>query len=443
MINLQATWKHKILILVPIAIGITVFIFMLKSKTPPPLASVSEVSQTVRTVHVLKTNVTPSIKVYGTAEPERTWNAVSEVSGRIIYINPLLRDGNILPKGTELLKIDPVDYELTLVQLKAELSEIDIKEKNTQASIAIEERNLKLAVGDYSRKKKLHAKGTASQSSLDQAEQATLVKNAALQNLRNTISLIPAERNVLDAKVSQAQRDLDQTVIYAPYDIRIADLEIESNQYTSLGQNLFKGDVIDQVEISAQIPMGALPALLSGSRSQENSNDIMTNSLAKLSGLKATVQINLGDKSVKWPATVVRMSDTIDTKTRTLGIIVSVKDPYKNIQPGIKPPLVKGMFVQIHITGTPLSNQLVVPRTAVRQERVYVVNKQGRLETKKIDVLFSQNGASIIKDNLNEGDKIIVSDLIPAVDGMLLTTVNDTSLSQSMKNAVSAIGNSQ
>jgi len=443
MTNTQATWKRKILILVPIVIGIAVFIFMLKSKTPPPLSPVTEVSQTVRTVHVLKTNVIPSIMVYGTAEPERTWNAVSEVSGRIIYINPLLRDGNILPKDTELLKIDPVDYELALVQLKAELSEIDIKEKNTQALIAIEERNLKLAKGDYSRKQKLRKKGAASQSSLDQAEQAVLVKNVTLQNLRNTISLIPAERNVLNAKASQAQRDLDQTIIYAPYDIRIADLEIESNQYTSLGQSLFKGDVIDQVEISAQIPMGVLPALLSGKGNQKDSDDIMINSLAELTGLKAVVRIDLGDANVKWPATVVRMSDTIDTKTRTLGFIVSVKDPYKNIQPGIKPPLVKGMFVQIHITGNPLKNKLVIPRTAVRQGHVYVMNKQNRLETKKVDVLFSQNGASIIKGNLNEGDKVIVSDLIPAVDGMLLTAVNDTSLTQSVKNAASGMGSSQ
>lgn len=443
MTNLQATWKRKILILVPIVIGLAIFIFMIKSKTPPPLSPVTEASQTVRIVPVLKTNVIPSIMVHGTAEPERTWNAVSEVSGRIVYINPLLRDGNILPKDTELLRIDPVDYELALVQLKAELSENDIKEKNTQASIAIEKRNLKLAEGDYSRKKKLRKKGAASQSSLDQAEQAVLVKNAALQNLQNTLSLIPAQRNVLNAKVSQAQRDLDQTIIYAPYDIRIADVEIESNQYTSLGQSLFKGDVIDQVEISAQIPVGVLPALLSGLRSKQNSGDIMANSLAKLSGLEASVQIDLGEMNVKWPATVVRMSDTIDTKTRTLGFIVSVKDPYKNIQPGIKPPLVKGMFVQIHIKGNPVNDQLVVPRTAVRQGRVYVMNKQNRLETKKVNVLFSQNGASVIKGNLNEGDKIIISDLIPVVDGMLLSGVNDMALSQSVKDAVAGTGTSQ
>lgn len=443
MTNLQATWKRKILILVPIVLGLGIFIFMVKSKTPPPLIPVSEVSQTVRTVHALKTDVIPSIMVHGIAEPERTWNAVSEVAGRIIDINPLLRDGNILPKGTQLLKIDPVDYELALVQLKAELSEIDIKERNTQASINIEARNLKLAEGDYSRKKKLRKKGAASQSSLDQSEQAVLVKNAALQNLRNTVSLIPAERNVLRAKAAQAQRDLDQTIIYAPYDIRITDLQIESNQYISLGQNLFKGDVIHQVEISAQIPVGMLPALMSGARNKQSPGSIMANSLAKLSGLQASVQINIADVNVKWPATVVRMADTIDTKTRTLGFIVSVKDPYKNIQPGVKPPLVKGMFVQIHITGNAVHDQIVVPRTAVRQGRIYVMNSQNRLETKKIDVLFSQNGASVVKGDLNEGDKIIVSDLIPAVDGMLLIGINDPSLSQSVKNAVSGMRVSQ
>ncbi len=436
-------WKRKLLIIIPVAIGIGVFMLMVKGKTPPPKNEAREVVHTVRMVEAQSLDVIPTIMVHGTAEPERTWDAISEVSGRVIEINSRLREGNILRKGSTLLRIDPVDYELSLAQLSAELTEIGIRDKNTRASLVIEERNVKLAQEDLERKQALRIEGVTAQATVDQSEQSVLSKQASIQNLRNTLSIIPAERDVLRAKIVQAQRDLDQTVIRAPFDIRVADLNIENNQYVTLGQTLFIGDAIDRVEIVAQVPLNLMPSLLMGKNGTENSNDSLLNSMADATGLGATVQMELGSHVIQWAARVVRFLDTIDTKTRTVGIIVAVDNPYKDIQPGVRPPLVKGMFVQIIFRGAAIKNSVVIPRTAVRQGRVYVINAENRLESRMVNVLFSQNGASIVGGGLKAGERIVVSDLIPAVEGMALKTEHDVQLSQFTKDAALANGAQQ
>ena len=58
------------------------------------------------------------------------------------------------------------------------------------------------------------------------------------------------------------------------------------------------------------------------------------------------------------------MSDTIDPKTGTLGVIVVVEAAYGSAVPGAKPPLTKGMFVEVSIAGHPVTG-LAVPRCAL------------------------------------------------------------------------------
>ena len=65
-------------------------------------------------------------------------------------------------------------------------------------------------------------------------------------------------------------------------------------------------------------------------------------------GLSATVR--LPEFSLGWEARFARMSDTIDPQTRTVGVIVEVDDPYEGVRPGVRPPLVKEMFVEVEIS---------------------------------------------------------------------------------------------
>jgi hypothetical protein len=109
-------------ILPPIALGIGVIVLMAQGRQAPEPA---EVGEGVRPVHVLEAralSLRPAAEGHGPVRPARVWMAVAEVSRRIVEIHPRLREGGILPAGTELLCIDPIDYEPALAEVQAELA---------------------------------------------------------------------------------------------------------------------------------------------------------------------------------------------------------------------------------------------------------------------------------------------------------------------------------
>ena len=79
--------------------------------------------------------------------------------------------------------------------------------------------------------------------------------------------------------------------------------------------------------------------------------------------------------------------------------------------------------------------RILVPRSAIRAGTVYVVDENSRLRRRAVKILFSQGNISVIEEGLSEGERIVVSDIVPAVDGMLLQVQVDEALSQALQSA--------
>ena len=133
-----------------------------------------------------------------------------------------------------------------------------------------------------------------------------------------------------------------------------------------------------------------------------------------------------------WEATVDRISPTLDPKTRTLGVMVTVDQPYRRAVPGIKPPLFNGMFVAVEISGRPLPDVLVVPRLALHDDRLYVLGEDNRLEIRPVTVRLLQPDFVVIGEGLSAAERVVVSDLSPAIEGMLLEPVDDPDALQAL-----------
>ncbi|MDF1529700.1 MAG: hypothetical protein P1R74_11300, partial [Sedimenticola sp.] len=152
-------------------------------------------------------------------------------------------------------------------------------------------------------------------------------------------------------------------------------------------------------------------------------------------GLTAQATLQENGVIASWDARFARLSDTLDPKTRTVGVIVEVDKPYANVIPGKRPPLVKGLFVQVVIAGKPQPDSLVIPRAALHKNRLYVVNKEQRLEIRTVQPIMQQAEYVTINKALKPGEQVIVSDLIPAVEGMLLKPVPDPASQDRLVNA--------
>ena len=164
-------------------------------RTPP-----GETATAVRVVVAPAVAVVPRALGYGNVQPEKVWEAVAEVDGRIVEVHPQLKKGAILPAGAVLLRIDPTKYRLAVSQIaaslrsmEAKLAELRVRAANTRASLAIEERSLALGRKDLERKRRLLATKNISQAAVDQEERGLLGGQQNAQSLRNTLNLIPAE----------------------------------------------------------------------------------------------------------------------------------------------------------------------------------------------------------------------------------------------------------
>lgn len=437
---------------IPVIFAIAVLILLKQNSPAPKKQLADEAATVVRTLSIPRLTVTPMAIGYGTVQPVSTWEAVAQVEGIITKKNPSLSKGAIIEKGTELLQIDPADYELNIAQIeadilanKAQLDELDTKLENTKVSLEIEQQSLGLTKKEHKRLQNLIKKGSVSFSDVEAQERTMLAQQQSVQAQKNALQLIPSQKALLEAQLQQkqsqlksAQRDLDNTRIIMPFTGRISVKNVELAQYVRIGNTLTAADALDKAEIEVQIPIRYFRGLLRVDNNKSiNLLDISLQQLKQTLGIKAQVLLRERGFITIWDARFARLSDTMDPKTRTVGVIVEVDNPYGNVKPGRRPPLIKGFFVEVNLQGASRPESLVVPRSALHNNQLYRINEQNRLEIIKVQVaLYQPEFVIVTGNNLNAGDKIIISDLLPAIEGMLLSAVDDSEVAKRLKNLV-------
>ncbi|SDE20546.1 efflux RND transporter periplasmic adaptor subunit [Rhodospira trueperi] len=423
MFGFVARHWRKSLVIPPVLLGIVLILGMAQGKTPPVRAEGMDAARPARVISVPAVDLVPRATGFGQVTPEHVWQAVAQVAGRVVEVHPRLKRGAILPEGTVVARIDPSSYELTLREREAELRELDIDEENARASIAIQERAVQVARRDLERQRDLRGSGAASQAALDQAETALLSAEQSLQTQRNALNLIPVQRSLVQARLDQAQLDVENTALTAPFDIRVGKVNVAESQFATVGQVLAEGDSIDVAEVEAQFTFTDLAPLMHDVTMTEMRRAAGADDMGTITEVDAVVRLLGGGEVaqvVEWPASLVRVSDTVDPQTRTFGVIVAVEGSYDTAKPGVRPPLVKNMFVQVALRGRPVPGVIVVPRLTLHGDHVYVLDDDDRLEKRRVQVHAVQGDLAVVAHGLTEGDRLVVSDLIPAVEGMLI-----------------------
>ena len=69
-----------------------------------------------------------------------------------------------------------------------------------------------------------------------------------------------------------------------------------------------------------------------------------------------------------------------------------------------------------------------MPRSAIYDGGVYVLDADSRLRRRDIAVQFVQGSFAVISSGLKGGESLVVSDPTPAVDGMLVDSQSDDDL---------------
>lgn len=429
-------------VLVGVALGMALLMFFVANRQAPERQELTASGLPVRVIEARPLDLHLEARGHGVARPAETWQAVSNVAGRVVERHPDLESGTLLAEGTLLVALDPSRYELAIAEAEAELAsltaELDLLETeadNARRLLALEQEALGLAEQELSRIERLAAGGSVSTSRRDEQRRSTLGQRQAVASQENALALLPSRRDVLAAqreraatRLAQARRDLEDTRFVAPYDLRLGEVAVELHQFVASGQRLFEADNLAAAEVEARIPLAMMRRLLAGVTPDEPPRSALDLSeRLALADIEAEVAL-VGAEGVGWTGRLVRVASGLDPATRTVRAVVRVADPYRDVLPPDRPPLQRDMYTRVRLTAPSREPLLAVPASAVHQGELYLVDEEDRLVRRKIEIGFEQSDLAVIIAGLEPGERVVVDDLASAIEGMALAPRRDEAL---------------
>ncbi len=178
-----------------------------------------DVKTEVRLAPVEKGDLTRTVNAPGSVEPKTKVQISAQVAARIVALP--FREGDAVKAGDVLVRLDARDLAAVVESAQAQL-------RGEQARLSGAQAALDQAVADHRRIEALFASRDVSQQQLDDA---TAARSRAQANLEATRHAIEVAR----AQITRAQKDLDNTVITAPFDGRIVKLNAEVGELVLVG----------------------------------------------------------------------------------------------------------------------------------------------------------------------------------------------------------------
>jgi RND family efflux transporter MFP subunit len=349
-----------------------------KARRQPPakIAPLVEVARIQPGIH----NV--AVQAMGTVVPAREIVLESRVSGEIVALHPQFTVGGFLEKGSEVLRIDPLDYELavTLAEARVKDSVSILKVAEEEAAAAIEEWRLL-----YKNKS-------------ENAEIPALVaKEPQLEAARARLA---AEK----ADLQKAKLDLARTRIKAPFNAIVRKKFVDIGSQVSGQEQLAELIGTDVYWIQASIPVDRLNWITIPRRSTETGSRVRI----------------LHRNAYEHSGTVIKLLGDLEQEGRMARVLIEVKDPLGLSQKEKTPlPLLIGEYVRLEISGRQLDDVYRIPRTALRDNsRIWVASSEDTLKIRDVDILWRDSETVLFRDGLQPGDRLIVSELPTPVDGM-------------------------
>lgn len=358
--------------------SLIVFVLMIKLKPEAEYQKPKIIPQVVETVAAYPSQVRAKISSQGTIRPEHEILITSEVAGKVEWISPKFLDGAGFNLGDTLMKIEKRDYELALITTESSLF---------QAKLALEREQAESKLANIEWKRV--GKGDASSLTLrePQLAQARAVLAAA------------------EAAYEQSKRNLRRTVILAPFDGRVRKKMVD------IGANLVPGsriaDIYNTLNLEVRLPIADKDIPFLG---------VPLDGTALLKAKRPSVVLttSYGGDTFQASGFIVRAESQIDPKTRMISVIATIP---MNAMNEINEKLKVGMFVNAEIDGLLYDGITIVPRSAVKNDMIWVVEKNV-LRKKSVEVIRYEKDLAFIADGLEKNDRVLTTRLDSYVDGM-------------------------
>ncbi|NKF50642.1 efflux RND transporter periplasmic adaptor subunit [Shewanella sp. WXL01] len=375
----MATKTQIILPIVVISIGIGAFIGISSLKKPPEEKPPVDNTPLVSVQNIEFKPMTFSVSSYGVVNAKYETELISQVNGEIVYLSDKFVKGGFVKKGEILAKIDPSDYESNLLDAQAKIA-------TANASLIQEKANAAVAEQEWSR----ITEGKPTELSLRKPQLAQ-----AIASLKSA-----------EASLHRAERDLERTIIKAPYDSLIATRNIGLGSYVAPGSAI--GLMLGTEVAEVRLPLADKEIQYLESR-----------------GADAKVQLvgSYAGSKQQWAGKIVRSEGVVDSKSRMTYLVAQIDDPYGLNSP--KPELRYGTYVTATINGSDAGDVTIIPRYLVVNGKVAVMDEDNTLRYKAVDIIRQEGSNVVVSSGLESGMRVITSALDYPVEGMVVALPQD------------------
>ncbi|ETS93842.1 efflux RND transporter periplasmic adaptor subunit [Veillonella sp. AS16] len=311
----------------------------------------------------------------GTVVAENSVEVHARVTGYVV--EKYVKGGEQVVAGQPLYRIDSREYEASLANAEAQAAQANATLKNAQV--------------DLQRYENLAKEDAIAQQRVD--------------TQRSTAEQAQATYDAYEASVKIAQDNLGDTIVYAPYSGTLRMDDIDLGTFVQAGST--KLVTIDSID----------PIFVEFSMTEQEYLDFMKNrSGDDTSGTNLKLKLADG-KEYGELGTVVQAAKSLDSSTGKLVLKASFPNPNHLLLPN--------MFATVISPGEKLKNAILVPSRAILQimdkNFIYVVNADGVVEQKAVEIGGTTDGNTIVKSGLSAGDTIVVDGLTKVKNGVKVT----------------------
>jgi RND family efflux transporter MFP subunit len=328
----HAGWLQ--LAIVVAVVGGSVLLSTSLGPEPAPVRSAKpEMRQTVTVMTPAASSYRPNLTLTGTVEAGTITNIVPQVNGKVIHVSPSFRPGANVSKGQLLFVIEPADYELAV--------------ERTLAAIEIARSDLFRLEAEATAEKKIYL---SSNPQRDIPDLIARVPQIAAANARIKAG---------EAARATADLSLKRTRVYAPFDARVIDTQLDRGQVVTGTAAVGSMYSIDNLEVVAPV----------------SSDDLRR--IGNPVGRPALVMSDFATER-QLAGSVVRQGAILDEFTRLGKLFIRTE---------INDQLTLGEFVSVVIEGDIVDTVLGIPESGLTSRDQLWVVEGDTLAERRVEVL--------------------------------------------------------
>lgn len=385
-------------------------IYMIRSVEEPRQPKPEPIPVPVEVAKITTRNFTHHLEALGTVQAIREAAVGVRVSGPVTLIPPEGELGVAVKQGELLAEIDPTPFRIKLSRhealvagAQAEVRGRDIEIARQKALIPLGRMKLRLARAEHRRLADLLERGLIARQEEERAEMGIRGIQEELERTESGLREAEVRHAVAKAELAraraereQAQEDLADTQVRAPFAGVISKKQITLGEQVTPGTSLFRLADLTVVKLLIRIPVDEIDFLRPG---------IMTD--VSVSGLPGIFQ-----------GRVEHIGPRADSETRTFPVEVLIDNK------GSK-KLLPGMFARANIPVRIYPKAILIPRTSVLSRNgapiVFIADmKRSTAHHRPVTIARTFGSRHLIHEGLQDGDLLIITGQRLLQDGAVI-----------------------